>query len=106
MTPAASRTAADRSVLILLDSGNPNLAVKELGGTGRRHDWSISRLIRDAVAKPLFPAGGLTPENAAEAIRIVRPFGVDVCSGVRTENRLDLDKLTRFVAAVHAALFG
>ncbi len=86
---------------ILLDSGNQSLAVKELGGTGRTHDWRLSRRIREAVDVPLFLAGGLTPANAAEALAAVRPFGLDVCSGVRAAGRLDADKLKRFFAAVH-----
>lgn len=84
---------------LLLDSGNPNLEIKELGGTGRRHDWSISRRIRDAVLIPLFLAGGLNADNVREAIATVEPFGVDICSGVRTNGILDADKLTRFFAA-------
>jgi phosphoribosylanthranilate isomerase len=86
---------------ILLDSGNPSLQVKELGGTGRRHDWEISRRIRERVGVPLFLAGGLRPENAREAIATVRPFGLDVCSGLRSGDdfALDPDKLERFMAA-------
>ncbi|HET9011501.1 MAG TPA: phosphoribosylanthranilate isomerase [Gemmatimonadaceae bacterium] len=84
---------------ILLDSGNPNAAVKELGGTGRVHDWTISRAIRDAVHVPVFLAGGLRASNVAEAIAAVRPFGVDVCSGVRVDGRLDADAVHRFIAA-------
>lgn len=84
---------------ILLDSGNPGLAVKQLGGTGRRHDWTLSRRIREAVDVPVWLAGGLTPESVAEAIDVVGPFGLDVCSGVRTDGRLDEDKLGRFLAA-------
>ena len=78
---------------ILLDSGNPNLAVKELGGTGRVHDWNFSRRIRDAVSVPIFLAGGLRPENVTEAIAKVNPFGLDLCSGVRTNDNLDPAKL-------------
>ncbi len=85
---------------ILLDSGNQSLAVKELGGTGRAHNWTISRRIREEVSVPIFLAGGLTPENVAEAIAQVGPFGLDVCSGVRTEGRLDERKLVRFIAEV------
>lgn len=81
---------------ILLDSGNQNLAVKELGGTGRTHDWVISRQIREAISVPLFLAGGLNPSNVAEAINTVQPFGIDVCSGVRTDGRLDERKLKAF----------
>ncbi|MEX1276845.1 MAG: phosphoribosylanthranilate isomerase, partial [Bacteroidota bacterium] len=75
--------------MILLDSGNPHLAVKVLGGTGRTHDWSISLKIREAVPVPLFLAGGLNHTNVADAIRKVRPYALDVCSGVRTGGKLD-----------------
>jgi len=88
---------------ILLDSGNPRLATKELGGTGRTHDWDLSRRIRDAVDRPVYLAGGLSADNVAEAIRAVRPFGVDVCSSVRTEGRLDPARLAHFVKAVARA---
>lgn len=88
---------------LLLDSGNPALPVKELGGTGRIHDWSISRWIRDAVAVPVYLAGGLNESNVGSAIAAVQPFGVDLCSGVRTSGRLDAGKLRRFFAAVAAA---
>ena len=88
---------------LLLDSGNKTSAVKELGGTGRRHDWQISRRIRDAVKVPVFLAGGLRAENVAEAIATVRPFAVDVCSGVRTDGRLDENKLAAFFRAVAPA---
>ncbi|MFV9482385.1 phosphoribosylanthranilate isomerase [Christiangramia sp. ASW11-125] len=81
---------------ILLDSGNPGLAVKELGGTGRTHNWKISRQIIDSLDIPVYLAGGLKPENIQEAIRAVKPFGVDLCSGVRTNDRLDSKKLLKF----------
>ena len=81
---------------LLLDSGNQSLTVKELGGTGRVHDWSISRRIREQVNVPVFLAGGLRPENVGEAIHQVGPFGLDLCSSVRTEGRLDTEKLARF----------
>jgi phosphoribosylanthranilate isomerase len=92
--------AAPHVDAVLLDSGNPALPVKELGGTGRTHDWRTSRSIREAVGVPLWLAGGLTPENVAEAIETVRPFGVDVCSGVRINGMLDEEKLARFVEDV------
>jgi phosphoribosylanthranilate isomerase len=85
---------------LLLDSGNPSLCVKELGGTGRTHDWDLSAQIVAMVGVPVFLAGGLNPGNVAEAIARVRPFGVDLCSGVRTDGRLDPAKLARFVTAV------
>jgi phosphoribosylanthranilate isomerase len=84
----------------LLDSGNPAAAIKELGGTGRVHDWRISRTVRERVPRPVFLAGGLTPDNVADAIRLVRPYAVDVCSGVRTDGRLDPAKLRRFMDVV------
>jgi phosphoribosylanthranilate isomerase len=87
---------------ILLDSGNPTAAVKELGGTGRVHDWAISRAIRDAVALPLFLAGGLRASNVTDAIAAVRPFGVDVCSGVRVNGQLDHDAVHAFIGAARA----
>ena len=86
---------------LLLDSGNTSLAVKELGGTGRVHDWSLSRRIRDAVSKPLFLAGGLRSANVREAIAAVQPFGLDLCSSVRTNDCLDANKLRDFFAAAH-----
>jgi phosphoribosylanthranilate isomerase len=85
---------------ILLDSGNQKLAVKELGGTGRTHDWSISRKIREAVNVPVYLAGGLNPSNIRQAIEAVQPFGVDVCSGVRTNGKLDEQKLRRFITNI------
>lgn len=81
---------------VLLDSGKPKLAVKELGGTGRVHDWELSRRIRDAVRVPVYLAGGLNAANVAEAIERVNPFGVDLCSGVRTAGKLDEKKLAAF----------
>jgi phosphoribosylanthranilate isomerase len=84
---------------ILLDSGNPAAAVKELGGTGRVHDWTISRAIREAVRVPVFLAGGLRAGNVADAIAAVQPFGVDVCSGVRVNGQLDAEAVRAFVRA-------
>jgi phosphoribosylanthranilate isomerase len=85
---------------ILLDSGNQKLAVKELGGTGRTHNWALSRAVRERIGIPLFLAGGLTPENVVQAIEEVGPFGLDLCSGVRTDGKLDASKLKRFFSAV------
>ena len=97
---AEAVAAAPDCDAILLDSGNPALAVKELRGTGRTHDWATRRRIRETVEVPLWLAGGLTAANVARAIREVGPFGVDVCSGVRTNGMLDEEKLAAFVAAV------
>ena len=85
---------------LLLDSGNPDLKIKELGGTGRIHNWEYSRKIVDSVKIPVFLAGGLTSENVSQAVEIVRPFGVDVCSGVRTNGFLDERRLKGFINAV------
>lgn len=86
---------------ILLDSGNPKLAVKELGGTGRRHDWRLSRKIVETCGKPVFLAGGLNTENIREAIETVGPFGLDLCSGVRSHGKLDVVKLESFFNSVY-----
>jgi phosphoribosylanthranilate isomerase len=88
---------------LLLDSGNQSLPVKVLGGTGRVHDWTISRRIRQEVSVPVYLAGGLSAENVAQAILTVGPFGVDVCSGVRTNGHLDSVKLAAFFGAVRGA---
>ncbi len=85
---------------LLLDSGNQALPIKELGGTGRTHDWTLSRRIRELAPVPVFLAGGLKPENAVAATRAVQPFGLDLCSSVRTEGRLDEKKLRSFFAAM------
>ncbi|MCX6049250.1 MAG: phosphoribosylanthranilate isomerase [Chloroflexi bacterium] len=97
---AAAVHAAPFVDALLLDSGNPNLMVKELGGTGRIHNWEISRVIRNIADVPIFLAGGLTPRNVRQAIEQVAPFGIDVCSGVRTNGRLDETKLKQFFAQV------
>ena len=89
--------AAENVDALLLDSGNPNLAVKELGGTGRMHDWSFSKKIVEKSPIPVFLAGGLKPENARRAIEEVGPFGLDLCSGVRTDGRLDARKLEAII---------
>jgi len=96
-------SVADNVNALLLDSGNQKLAVKELGGTGRTHDWRISRKIVESVRVQVLLAGGLTPENVATAIREVRPFGVDVCSGLRTNENLDEEKVRRFFENIEAA---
>ena len=93
----AVRNGADA---LLLDSGNPNLTVKELGGTGRVHNWQVSRQIVGQSPVPVFLAGGLNLGNVREAIQTVRPFGLDICSGVRTNGQLDAEKLEAFVQAV------
>jgi phosphoribosylanthranilate isomerase len=85
---------------LLLDSGNPNLAVKVLGGTGHTHNWRLSRKIVEQSKVPVFLAGGLKAENVQQAIDEVQPFGLDLCSGVRTDKKLDPYKLEAFFKAV------
>ena len=97
----AQRIAPEVDAL-LLDSGNPKLAVKELGGTGRTHNWAISRRIVESVGVPVFLAGGLRPDNVRAAVDAVQPFGLDLCSGVRTEGKLDPFKLESFFNALRA----
>jgi phosphoribosylanthranilate isomerase len=87
---------------LLLDSGNPNLKIKELGGTGRTHNWALSLQICLNSACPVILAGGLNPGNVRQAIEEVHPFGVDVCSGVRTNGLLDIGKLTEFIKVVQS----
>jgi len=90
---------------LLLDSGNPMSGgeVEELGGTGRAHDWRLSRQIVSLVDKPVWLAGGITAANLGDAIATVRPFGIDLCSGVRTLGKLDIKKLQSLFVAVSAA---
>jgi len=95
-----AREASDSVDAILLDSGVPDAEIRELGGTGRTHDWATSRRIVESVDRPVFLAGGLRPDNVGEAIRAVRPYGVDVCTGLRTGGRLDDGKLVAFLGAV------
>ena len=96
-----ARAAAPLVDTLLLDSGNPRLAVKELGGTGRVHDWEHSRKIRDTVSVPVLLAGGLHPGNARAALQQVEPAGLDVCSGLRLNGRLDAGLLQAFFGALH-----
>lgn len=93
---------AERVDMILLDSGDQSLDVKELGGTGRTHDWQLSAEIVERCPVPVFLAGGLRESNVADAIRAVRPHGLDLCTGVRTQDALDEAKLRRFMEAVRA----
>lgn len=99
----AARAAAGFVDAILLDSGRPDLPVKELGGTGRTHDWRHSRAIVEQSSAPVYLAGGLNAENVGRAIRETSPFGVDLCTGVRSGGRLDEAKLRAYVGAVTRA---
>jgi phosphoribosylanthranilate isomerase len=87
----------------LLDSGKPGLPTPVYGGTGLTHDWSVSAEFVKRSPRPVFLAGGLTASNVGEAIERIRPFAVDLCTGVRTDGRLDPEKLAAFMTAVRAA---
>ena len=88
---------------LLLDSGRPSAAIPEFGGTGRTHDWEVSARLVAAVKLPVFLAGGLHSDNVVDAIKGVRPYGLDLCSGVRTDDALDEEKLVAFMRAVRSA---
>ncbi len=103
-TIAEARELAGEVDLILLDSGNPGLAIKQLGGTGRTHDWDISRRLIAAAGPPVLLAGGLDAANVARAIDQARPHGVDVCGGVRRDGDLDAGRLAAFVAAARGGV--
>jgi phosphoribosylanthranilate isomerase len=92
---------AEQVDALLLDSGNPNLDVKVLGGTGKTHNWNLSKMIVDQSRVPVFLAGGINAENVRAAIDMVQPFGVDLCSSVRTNKQLDPQKLSAFFKAVY-----
>ena len=92
--------AAHHVDTLLLDSGNPHAQVRELGGTGRTHDWSLSREIVQRSPRPVFLAGGINAANVAAAIAAVNPFGIDLCSGVRTNGKFDPAKLHALMVAI------
>lgn len=98
-----ARELAPHADMLLLDSGSPNAKVPVLGGTGKTHDWDISAEIVRSVRIPVFLAGGLTPDNVADAIKRVRPAGVDICSGVRSNGALDEKKLARYIKEVRSS---
>lgn len=100
-----AKEIADSVDAILLDSGNQKADIKELGGTGRVHDWRLSKRIVASVNVPVILAGGLSPANVCNAVKEVKPFAVDVCSGVRTNGQLDVIKMKQFCAEVKAADF-
>jgi len=102
----AGRGSVDRAIrlngfvdAILLDSGRPGAMVRELGGTGRTHDWSISREIVERAGVPVWLAGGLNSANVVEAVDTVGSHGIDICSGVRSDGALDGAKLEEFFSA-------
>lgn len=86
---------------LLLDSGNPKAMIKELGGTGRTHNWGLSRKIVEQSKVPVFLAGGINANNVKNAIEQVNPFGIDLCSSVRYNGNLDPFKLEAFFKAIN-----
>jgi phosphoribosylanthranilate isomerase len=100
---AVARDVAPFVDALLLDSGRPDGPAPSLGGTGRTHDWAVSRRIVEAVGVPVILAGGLTPANVGRAVARVGPWGVDVCTGVRSGGALDPDRVRAFIDAVAAA---
>lgn len=99
---AEAEAAAPHVDALLLDSGDQRLPTRELGGTGRTHDWQVSAELCRAVRAPVFLAGGLRPDNVRTALEVVSPWGVDCCTGVRTEGRLDAGRLRAFMVACRA----
>ena len=100
-----AKNAAQLVDALLLDSGNQKIKVKELGGTGRTHDWTISRKIRDAVSVPVYLAGGINAKNVLDAVKEVEPFGIDLCSGVRENGKLNEKRLEEFFSVLHDRYF-
>ncbi len=96
-----ARAVAPLVDALLLDSGNPRLLVKELGGTGRTHNWATSaRIVQAVQPMPVFLAGGLDASNVAQALAEVKPHGVDLCSRLRTDDRLDRVKLWALISSM------
>ncbi len=85
---------------LLLDSGKPKADIQILGGSGIPHNWNISAEIVERVKIPVWLAGGLNAENVKEAIGKVKPYGIDVCSGVRKNGALDAAMLKEFLEQI------
>jgi phosphoribosylanthranilate isomerase len=104
--PEAMGLAAERAKhadALILDTYDP--VTGRHGATGKTHDWAVSRRVVEVVNVPVILAGGLTPENVAEAIRTVRPWGVDVHTGVeRPDGSTDHERVRAFVSAAKGAL--
>ncbi len=96
------RTFEPWTDMILLDTKVEGLP--GVGATGRTHDWEVSRRVVEMASRPVILAGGLAPENVAQAVRLVRPWGVDSFSGTNVPGTTvkDLARIKAFVAAVRA----
>jgi phosphoribosylanthranilate isomerase len=100
---SAARLLAPLVDAFITDTFDP--ATGASGATGKTHDWAISRRLVEVSSRPVILAGGLTPENVGEAIRRVRPAGVDSHSGVEdASGRKDRDRVCRFVAEAREQL--
>lgn len=88
--------AGYQSAWTLFDS----FSVGQQGGTGMAFDWQQAQVLVQQAPKPLMAAGGLTPDNVAEAIQVLKPDGVDISGGVETNGVKDIEKIERFIAAV------
>ncbi|MBX3023415.1 phosphoribosylanthranilate isomerase [bacterium] len=99
---AQARALARQVDALILDTYDP--ATGRHGATGKTHDWRISRDIVAEVPVPVILAGGLTPDNVADAIAAVRPWGVDVHTGVENpDGSRNLDRIRAFVRAAKSA---
>jgi phosphoribosylanthranilate isomerase len=91
--------AINRPHALLLDAYHPTM----LGGAGQTFNWELAILAKERFGLPIILAGGLTPDNVGEAVRAVRPYAVDVSSGVESQpGRKDHVRLRAFIEAVHS----
>jgi phosphoribosylanthranilate isomerase len=97
--PALAARLAPHADALLLDTKAPD---GQTGGTGQAHDWRLSARVVKASPKPVILAGGLTPANVAEAVRVARPYAVDVSGGVEGPRGKSRAKVQAFLKAVRA----
>lgn len=97
---AQAREMAGVADALVLGSTNPEPPFRWTSPHGRTHDWTISRRIVESAQIPVILSGGLTARNVADAVRFVRPYGVEVCSSVRRNGRLEKSLLVEFLESV------